>query len=383
MKRTRQQGYSLIELMIATSLAVITGLVALQVASSFQLRRVTTGGKNDAVVSAAVGLYTIERELRMTGAGLIGSDGLVCKTGINLQHDDIVVHDRDPLPLVTIIDGGAGPDIIQYIRSDVQGSSSGAPANIIDTMDSADAALHVDRVDGLKTGDLYIAASSDGNKLCTLYQMSSDPIPNVNTFKLFHASGDTGPYNPQSAAVFSNPMAYEVGDKVINLGRQPISAFSIACKSVVASDGDPAPAADSTPTGCELLRYAPIETAPVIGKGMAVASQIINLQAQYGVAAVGSQSISEWVDATGATWQTPTVADFSRIKAVRVALVARGEYDAALVSPEKLTLWSEPPTGQVLEASTLELTLTAEQRHYRYTVLTTVVPLINIIQAGL
>jgi hypothetical protein len=77
------------------------------------------------------------------------------------------------------------------------------------------------------------------------------------------------------------------------------------------------------------------------------------------------------------------VADFSRIKAIRVAIVARGEYDAALVSPEKLTLWSEPPTGQVLVASTLERTLTTEERHYRYQVLATIVPLVNIIQAGL
>jgi hypothetical protein len=66
-----------------------------------------------------------------------------------------------------------------------------------------------------------------------------------------------------------------------------------------------------------------------------------------------------------------------------VALVARGEYDAAVVSPEKLTLWSDPPTGQVLAASQLDRTLTTEERHYRYTVLTTIVPLINIIQAGL
>jgi type IV pilus assembly protein PilW len=370
MKHVRQHGYSLIELMIATSLAVITALVALQVASNFQLRRVTTSGKNDAVVAAAVALYTIERELRMAGAGLIGSGGLTCKAGFNLNYDGAVVRDGEALAPVIITDGGTGPDTIEYLRTDVQGSSSGAPANIIGTMASADAALQVDRVDGLKTGDLYMAASSDGNKICTLYQMSSDPVADVNAFQLRHVSGTSGPYNPENAAVFSNPIAYEVGDKVINLGSQPISAFSIACTT-------------TAPPTCDLLRYAPIETQPAVGEGNAVASQIVDLQAQYGVAAVGSQSISEWVDATGATWQSPTVANFSRIKAMRVAIVARGEYDAAVVSPEKLTLWSDPPTGQVLAASQLDRTLTTEERHYRYTVLTTIVPLINIIQAGL
>jgi hypothetical protein len=37
----------------------------------------------------------------------------------------------------------------------------------------------------------------------------------------------------------------------------------------------------------------------------------------------------------------------------------------------------------VLVASTLERTLTTEERHYRYQVLTTIVPLVNVIQAGL
>ena len=383
MKRTRQQGYSLIELMIATSLAVITGLVALQVASNFQLRRVVTGGKNDSVLSAAVSLYSIERDLRMAGSGLISSDGLLCKSGINLQYSGVVVRNGEAQSLVKIVDGGTGPDTIEYLRSDVQGSSSGAPANIIDAMGSADAALHVDSVDGLKTGDLYLAASSDGNKICTLYQMSSDPTADVNTFKLPHVSDNTALYNPASMEVFTTPMVYEVGDKVINLGRQPFSAFSVACKKIVAVAGDTSPAGTDTPSACELVRYSPIETAPFFGTGLAVASEIIDLQAQYGVAAVGSQSINEWVDATGATWQAPTVADFSRIKAIRVAIVARGEYDAALVSPEKLTLWSEPPTGQVLVASKLERTLTTEDRHYRYQVLTTIVPLVNVIQAGL
>lgn len=383
MKRTQQHGYSLVELMIATSLAVITGMVALQVAANFQLRRVTTGSKNEAVVSAAVGLYTIERELRMAGSGLLSSEGLVCKSGINLQYNGTLVRNGEAQPLVNIVEGDSRPDTVEYLRSDVQGSSSGAPANIIDIMTTPDAALHVDSMDGLKTGDLYLATSNDGNKICTLYQLSSDPVADVNTFKLPHVSGTTAPYNPESATAFRNPIAYEVGDKVINLGRQPISAFSVACRKTVAIGGDTSPGGNTTPKTCELVRYAPLETEPVYGKGLAVASEIIDLQAQYGVAAVGSQSISEWVDATGDTWKAPSVANFSRIKAIRVAIVARSEYDVALVSPEKLTLWSEPPTGQVLVASTLERTLTTEERHYRYQVLTTIVPLVNIIQAGL
>jgi type IV pilus assembly protein PilW len=380
MKQRRQQGYSLIELLIATSLAVITGMVALQVASSFQLRRVVTSGKNESVVSAAVAVYTLERELRMTGAGLLGSSGLACKAGINLQYTGTLVNDGSPLPLINIIDGGTGPDTIRYVRSDNRStSSSGAPANIIDTMASADAELHVDRVDGLSTSDLYVAASTDGNKICTLYQLSEAPVNAGTFFKLRHTSGNDFGYNPNAASVFANPMAYEVGDKVINLGPQPFSAFGISCTL----------AGGSTPQNCDLVRYAyvegtpGVETASTSGKLVSVASQIVDLQAQYGVAAAGSQSISEWVDATGSTWQTLTTANMSRIKAVRIAIVARGEYDAALVSPEKLVLWDDPAAGQVITATKYERTLSTAERHYRYQVLGTIVPLVNIIRAGL
>ena len=68
--RHRHTGFSLIELMVAVTLAMITGLVVLQVLANYQTRKLTTAGRNDAQVNAALGLYTIEREVRMAGAGL-------------------------------------------------------------------------------------------------------------------------------------------------------------------------------------------------------------------------------------------------------------------------------------------------------------------------
>ena len=393
MMRRQQRGYSLIELMIATSLAVITGMVTLQVAANFQARRVITSGNNEAVVSVAVGLSSIERELRMAGAGLIGSSGLQCKNGVNIAYKNVTVRNGEPLQLVAIVDGGTGPDTVQYIRSDAsQKSNTGGPLYIIDTMGSPDAALHVERDDGLITGDLYLAGSADGNKLCTLYQMSDPPLVYDTVVKLLHSPGNAYGYNPDTTAVFTDPMSYDTSDQVINLGPQPILAFSIACKNGPVVQGNFSPGggggssagtADKAASNCDLVRYAPIEESPAIGTGRSVASQIIDLQAQYGIAPTGSQSITEWVDATGATWIKPSNDDFKRVKAIRIALVARGEYDAALVSPEKLVLWKDPPTGQVLTESKLEKTLSTEERHYRYQVLSTVVPLVNVIRGGL
>lgn len=367
MARSTQHGYSLIELMVATSLAALTGLVALQVAASFQASKTQAGGHNEALMSAAVGLYQLERELRMAGAGFVAADGLICKTGINLYYNGAVVQDGTAMPFVRIVDGGTGADSIRWLRADALQNS--APATILTTMTNADVGITVDNAWGLTQGDLFLAFSSDGTKRCTVYQMSAAPTAAVTAFVLPHAAGSTLPYNPSNASAFASPMAYEVADKVIHLGRAPFLAASVVC----ASGGNT----------CELSGHNAVAATPAFGSGTSLASEVLDLQAQYGVAAVGSQSINEWVDATGATWTDPTQANINRIKAIRLALVTRGSYEPTEVSPAKLVLWDEPAAGQVSAASTRERTLTSAERHYRYHVAYTIVPLINVIRAAL
>lgn len=367
MAKSTQHGYSLIELMIATALAALTGLVALQVAASFQASKSQSGGQNEALMSASIGLYQLERELRMAGAGFLGGDGLICKAGVNLYYNGAVVQDGTALPFVRIVDGGTGPDSIRWLRADALQNS--APATILSTMSSEDASLTVDNAWGLTQGDLFLAFSSDGAKRCTVYQMSAAPTADVNAFVLAHAAGSALLYNPSNASAFAGPVKYEVADKVINLGRSPFLAASVVC-----ANGE---------TTCELTGHNAVATVPAYGAGTSLANDVVDLQAQYGVAAAGSQSINEWVDATGTTWANPTQANLNRIKAIRIALVTRGSYDPGEVSPATLVLWDEPASGQVTEASKRERTLTSAERHYRYHVAYTIVPLINVIRAGL
>ena len=61
---------------------------------------------------------------------------------------------------------------------------------------------------------------------------------------------------------------------------------------------------------------------------------VVNLQAQYGIAAsANSNQVTQWVDASGGTWAAPTVANRNRIKAIRVAVVARN----AKIEPDVVT----------------------------------------------
>ncbi|MFO1405983.1 MAG: PilW family protein [Steroidobacteraceae bacterium] len=362
----RQRGFSIVELMVAVTIAIVTGIVVLQVLSTYEARRRTITVGNDAEMSAAVGLYMIEREVRMAGAGFTTPTGLLCGNGINVEYDGTVISDGDPMPFARITDGGAGADRIDVMRSD---SAFGvAPATVTRLMGSAADDVSVESTVGLRQGDLFLVASSDGVKRCTLMQVSAAPTKVGSSWTLVHGSGSSA-YNPTDpAGTFTNAVAYDVGDVVFNLGTFGVQAFRVVC-----NDG----AAPSTTNSCVLGSSDAVAGPddPAIADLDVVASQVVDFQAQYGVAPAGSQDVNEWVDATG-EWEDPDAAHQRRIKAIRMSVVTRGSLEREMVSPDTLVLWDPGGAGE------RTIALTDDQRYYRYKVLTVVVPIINMIWAG-
>jgi len=366
--RARNRGLSLVELMVGVTLALITIVVVMQVLTVYEARKRTATVANDATIGASVGMHMIAREVRMAGAGLTLPTGFACGPGINIYHGAATVSDGAPLAPLRIIDGAAGPDRIHVLRSDADFSV--APATIVQNMAAPDGPVTVNGSLGLAEGDLSLVGSAEGVQRCTLMQLSNDPEPTGSGWRLRHASGGAFPYNPAAPALaFSNPVSYEVGDVVVNLGRLGLRAFGVIC-----SDGDVPAAANS----CDLASWDAIAgpADPALAEADSITPQVVNLQAQYGVAPAGSQTVNEWVSATGATWAAPTAADQARIKAVRVAIVTRGNLEREVVSPASLVLWDE---GLVTEQA---MALTDAERRYRYKVLRVVVPIINVIWAG-
>ncbi len=366
MRAHRQRGVSLVELMVAVVIAIITVLVVLEVLATYEARKRTTTIGNDAEISAATGLYALERELRMAGAGMTLPTGFACNAGVNLFFDTATASDGALLAPVRIIDGGAVPDQIVVIRSDADFGP--APATIVTAMAAPDSSVIVDWNGGLALGNLFLAGSADGNKVCTLMELTRAPQPSGSGFSLEHSSANSD-YNPASpATAFTTPIRYDVGDTITNLGRFGLRTFRVLC-----SDGA-APGLDNT---CNLVSFNTLATpAPTLANVESISTQVVDLQAQYGVAPANSQTVNAWVDATGGTWAAPTLANLRRIKAVRLAIVTRGNLEREMVSPATLVLWDE---GQPTERT---IALSNDQRRYRYKVLTVVVPLINVIWAG-
>jgi type IV pilus assembly protein PilW len=110
---------------------------------------------------------------------------------------------------------------------------------------------------------------------------------------------------------------------------------------------------------------------------------VVNLQAQYGVAPANSQTVNEWVDATGATWAAPGAADQARIKAVRLAIVTRSENrEPEDLPPDEIVLWNDGDVDGDGDDDTATMPLVGAERRYRYSVLRVVIPLVNVIWAG-
>ena len=366
MKRTgRQRGFSIVELMVAVTIAIITGVVVLQVLATYEARRRTVTVGNDAEMSAAVGLYMVERDVRMAGAGFTAPTGLLCGNGINMAFNNAAISDGDAIPFVRVVDGGAGPDRVDVMRSDAEFGV--APGAINSDMSSASDVVSVADTVAIRSGDLFVAASPDGVKRCTLMQATSLPTKVGSSWIIEHDAN--GAYNPDDpAGIYTNPVLYDAGDAVFNLGRFGMRSFLVAC-----NDGG----VPSTTNSCVLGAgdALALPDPPAIADLEALASPVIDFQVQYGVAPAGSQDVNEWVDATGA-WADPSPADQRRIKAIRLAVVTRGNLEREMVSPDTLVLWDRGGPNERTVA------LTDDQRYYRYKVLNVVVPVINMIWAG-
>jgi type IV pilus assembly protein PilW len=365
--RFHNRGLSLVELMVAVTIAIITGIVVLQVLSTYESRRRTLTVGLDAEMSAAVGVYMVEREVRMAGAGFTTPSGLLCGNGINAYYDGATLADGVSIPFVRITDGGTGPDRISVMHAN--SAFGAAPGTVTQAMASPDAAVRVEGTTGLTTGDLFVVGSQDGVKVCTLMQMTANPVSVGTNWTLAHTSGGSK-YNPANpSAAFTSPVNYDVGDAVYNLGTFGMRTFRVICNDA---------AAPSLTNTCILGSSDAIAgpATPTIAQAEAVASQVIDFQAQYGVAPAGSQTVDSWVDATGG-WAAPSAADQRRIKAVRIAIVTRGNLEREMVSPATLVIWDASVDGTARTR-----TLTTDERFYRYKVQTVVVPVINMIWAG-
>jgi type IV pilus assembly protein PilW len=364
--RGRNHGFSLIELMVGIAVSLICTIAVMAAFAVFEGQKRTTSSGDDAQQNGSFSLYTLERQIRTAGSGLVQgkSYGLWgCPIQAKIAGATRLPAGTLPAPFnlwtttlampVLIVDGGT--DASGHALPDVIGVVSGNPAGRVfkATVSSAPDSSHVVVTNsfGIFANDYLLGTLAGGN--CALGLASADPTV-ANNIALNTASS-------VSAGMTGASNVYDLGAApVVNL-------FGV------------------NPTTRSLDSYDLLQR-PINGAApgaISIADGIVQIKALYGIHLTGADpaSIDSWVKPTG-SWSMATLTASSlaannavnQIKAVRVVVVAR----SAL--PERATDYTTGVSSMKLfpdlAASGLSYTITTDPQ-YRYKVYDTTIPIRN------
>ena len=357
-QRGRSRGMSMVELLVASAIGIIASLAIFQVFAVFEGQKRTTTAGGEAQTGGTLALYTIERDLRQGGYGFNTPDLVGCAMQ---GWDQLTSTAIAPLTLVPVsITQGAGstsgvagaPDSITVAYG--SGDALPAPVSIlVSSLGVADDFIKtVNALYGFQPGDLVVIA--EPSKPCTLAQVSQIPPATGDNTKLNLQAGTyVSPYTGATLNTrYNNPAglgtAYTINGKVYNIGPTPtIKVFSV-------------------------------QNAQLVSQALGTAAtplfdNIVQLQAQYGKDIDNDCIVDVYDEITPAS-----TAAWAAVLAIRIAVVARSSlYEKNEVSPATIQLWNSSAVSPTTTGPVW--TLTADERHYRYKVFQTVIPLRNML----
>jgi type IV pilus assembly protein PilW len=372
----RPRGFTLVELMVAMAIGLVTTLVITQVLLFSEGQKRTTTSGADAQTNGALALYTLQQDIQMAGYGFASSPELIgCPIHAKYNGADVATGAAPPafpVNLVPVVIDATDP-----VRNSIRVLSSSkttysVPTRIIPpNYDPGVAAkkfiFPVMSELGIEAGDLLIAAK-DATTNCEVFQAVATPT----TAQQVGRVDDTAHWNPAGfpAATYSD------GDALVNLGQVVDHTYSVSAgnslrlkRFTLSSDGNFTPSyTDDTVSAADLF------------------PNIVNMQALYGKDTNGDGVIDKY-DQTAPT----TNAEWLQVLAIRVAVVARsGQYEKDPNTTTANPLWQvgASPVVNVTPAPaacgtgmclTLHVDGLADWTHYRYKVFDTVIPLRNMV----
>lgn len=365
-------GISLIETMVGMVIGILVTLIITQVWSNFEGQKQRTVSGSSAQTSGLLALTELEQDVRNAGAGLTNSAAFDCTNTLSYYETGGVA--VSPIPAYAgglamvpaqITDGGTGSDILTIKRgSDLLGA---LPATITQTMPSSSAELNISSTAGFADGDIVLTVdSATGN--CTVMLVTQ---VQGAALKLQHNPGGTTTYNPSNSFQSANSWpAYSTGAKILKVGQLISHAYTVNASNQLA-----------------LTDYS----VPGVSTISVLATDIVKIKAQYGIANAGTQNVNDWVNATAATgWDTLTSVKAKRIKAIRLVIVARSaKKEGADVTGSCTNVsggvnngpcaWSDTAAAP---APLIDLSSNSDWKKYRYRVYQTIIPIRNVIWAG-
>ncbi|HEY8100133.1 MAG TPA: PilW family protein [Burkholderiaceae bacterium] len=351
-------GFTLVEIMVGLAIGLVLTLVIMQVSTVFEAQKRATTGTSDAQTNGGIALYSIGRELRLAGYPIlpVTNSPLECTT---LKVDGVADNPIPSLSPVTITEGvaGGGVSASDTITIRYGDSTMGGVPTQLTALPAASGATAAPAQDvavtsnlGCKINDKILITNGSACAITT-----AKAIPGTTTITFGDADATKTAVTVTQAVVGAN---------LACLGSWNTITYAVSNGNLQRNGTDSVPG-------------------------------IVNIQAQYGVSASGLSNtspdfnkITSWVDASGGTWATPTVVDRNRIKAIRIAVVARNsKMEPGVVTTACSSTTAANPTGLCAwegtganPAPTIDLSQgDANWARYRYRVFETIIPLRNVI----
>lgn len=371
----RRSGFTLVEVLIGMVIALIGMVMMFQVMSSWDARKRTTSSGSDAQISGSIGMFTLERDLKLAGYGFGNSAAMGCTVSANDTTRTAPGLFTFTMAPVLITDGAGGaPDTIAVLYgSGTTMSSSQTFSNLSTT------SIRLNSRTGMQRGDLLIAADSNIPPLCGLFEATGDA--NADGISIDIGTGAYTNYvNNQNVdaqtSLAAGPLALLQAKFLNNAGT---ARYNNNTQKTVGVAG----AAFNLGTSPRLNVWSVVNRRSLVFSNTLanqvtateVAEGIVNLQAQYGIDLNNDGVIdsTEWSAAAPAVW--------TQVRAIRVGLLARSQqYERLAVTPNA-PAWA----GGAFVMTNLDGTADTnpgnpnDWRHYRYRVYDTVIPLRNML----
>jgi type IV pilus assembly protein PilW len=341
----RAGGFSLIEILVGLVIGLLGMIVMIQVFSVSESSKRTTTGSSDAQTSGAIALYSIQRDIRQSGYGMVN----IKLIGCDVTFSGILLSNMAPVTInhPSVPPGDANTDTLLIVAGNANGSPEGGGI----TAQPATSTYTVQAIASFVVGDRVIAQPA----ISTGYTPSAPVVCNLTAETI--ASIPAGTNNLQVAT----GLAGVSGGLLYNMGAAPrIQAYAIR---------------NNTLTECNFP--ADCTSAANVGNPfiwVPIASNMVSLRAQYGRNTnVGPMTgIVDLYDQS-----TPnTHCGWARTFTVRLALIARNaNYDKA-VATTAAPLWAGSADNAI------NVSRDEEWQHYRYKVFQTIIPIRNMVGIG-
>jgi type IV pilus assembly protein PilW len=363
------------------AVALIGMVMMFQSIQTWESRKRTTTAGSDAQVSGSIGMFSLERDLRMAGFGFGNATAMNCTVSAYDSTRSAPGTFNFPMVPVLISDGAAGaPDTLTVLYgSGTTMSSSQSFDNLNPPPTVANNGFkRANSRTGLLPGDLMIAADS-GNAVCGLFEITGNA--DVDGLTVDHGTGAYLNFaNNQNVTAQSTLAADALAQLQARfLNNSGSARYNDGTAKGVGSTG----AIFNLGTFPQLnvwqisnLRYLTVDNT--LANQLApteVAEGIVNLQAEYGVDTDGNGVVA------AGEWGVAAPADWRQLRAIRVALLARGQqYEKTAVTPVAPG-WAGGAFTMANVDGTADSTPgnANDWRHYRYRVYETVIPLRNLV----